>query len=52
MKRMLKNNYKSLISFLLGGLILGGIGVYSATILASSEVSYDNSKSGGNSTNV
>lgn len=48
-KTIIKNN---IFGFILGGLIFGTVGVYAATYCASSDVSYDNSKSGLNSTDV
>lgn len=51
-KRLRENyNYKLIIGFIIG-FLLSGIGVYATTVLSSREVSYDNSKSGGSSTNV
>lgn len=48
----MKNKIVVVISFLLGGLLFGTIGVYAATTLASSSVSYDNATSGSASSNV
>lgn len=48
----IKKNYKVLIIGIGLGILISGIGVYATTKLSSSEVLYDNSKSGGSSSNV
>ena len=45
-------NKKSIIYFLLGGVVFGTVGVYAATTLLSQSVYYNNSTSGATSTNV
>ena len=40
MKKLIKNNVKVIVAFILGGLIFGSVGVYAAYSFASSEVSY------------
>ncbi|MBR2828656.1 MAG: hypothetical protein IKE70_05445, partial [Bacilli bacterium] len=52
MKEKLKKNYKILIAFILGGIIIGGLGTAYAVSIASSAVSYDNSSSGATATDV
>ena len=52
MKEKIKNNYKILVAFILGGLILGGLGTAYAVSIASSSVSYDNTTSGAEATDV
>ena len=51
MKEKIKKNYKILIAFILG-LTISGIGAYAAVTIASSSVSYDNSSSGAEATDV
>lgn len=51
-KKIIKNNVKVLIAFILGGIILGTGGVYAATVINASDVSYKNASSGMTSTNV
>lgn len=51
-KKIIKNNVKVLIAFILGGIILGTGGVYAATVINASDVSYSNASSGMTSTNV
>ena len=43
---------KNLISFIIGLIIFGGVGVYAAVTFPSNEVTYDNTDSGLSSTNV
>lgn len=43
---------KTVLTIIISGLLFASIGVYAATTLASSSVSYDNTTSGGSSTNV
>ena len=50
MKKLIKNNIKVLVAFILGVLV-SGIGVYAVTV-ASSSVSYSNATSGSTSTTV
>ena len=52
MKEKIKNNYKILVAFILGGLIIGGLGTAYAVSIASSSVSYDNTTSGATATDV
>lgn len=49
---MHRKNFSFLIIGLTIGMLISGIGVYATTILSSSEVSYDNSKSNSLSNNV
>lgn len=42
LKKIIKNNTKSLIAFILGLLISGGIAVYAAVVIQSSDVGYTN----------
>lgn len=51
-KRFLIGNIKTVIAFILGGIVFGTIGVYAATTLLSQSVYYDNTTSGASSTNV
>ena len=51
-KKILKNNVKVLIAFILGGIILGTCGVYAATVINASDVSFKNASSEMTSTNV
>ena len=51
-KIFVKNNIKLLIGILIGISIAGSIGVYAATVIASASVSYDNSTSGLEATNL
>lgn len=50
-RKLLKNNIKVIIAFVVGVIISGGT-VYAATILAANQVGYDNTTSGITSTNV
>ena len=50
-KEIIKNNYKFIFMFILGMIVAGG-GVYAATVVSGSTVTYDNSTSGLSSTNV
>ncbi len=50
-KKMFKKNYKIVLGIIIGG-IISGVGVYAATTLSSSDITYDNSKSGLTSTNL
>ncbi len=50
-KEIIKNNYKFAFMFILGIIVAGG-GVYAATVVSGSTVTYDNSTSGLSSTNV
>ena len=52
MKEKIKKNYKILIAFILGGIIIGGLGTAYAVSIASSSVSYDNTSSGSSATTV
>lgn len=52
MKIKVKENYKTVETFLLGGIIFGSIGVYATVKLTSSEISYDNRLSGLKSTTL
>ena len=49
--KFIKNNYKFLIGVIVG-LLLSGTGVYAANTIYSSNVTYDNSNSGLDATNV
>ena len=49
--RVLKKNYKFILGIIVG-LIIAGTSVYAATVLSSKDISYDNTSSGLNSTNV
>lgn len=51
-KEIIKNNIKTVIAFILGGIVFGTIGVYAATTLLSQSVYYNNTNSGASSTNV
>ncbi len=51
MKKIIKKNYKIILGIIIGG-IISGVGVYAATMISSSNISYDNSKSGLTSTNL
>ena len=51
MKKIIKKNYKIILGIIIGG-IISGVGVYAATTISSSNISYDNSKSGLTSTNL
>ena len=51
-KKFIKNSIKVLVAFILGGIVLGGVGVYAATVIASSSISYDNTTSKLSSTNL
>ena len=51
-KKFIKNNIKLVIGIMIGLAIAGSIGVYAATVIASSSVSYDNSDSGLEATNL
>ncbi len=50
-KKRLKRNYKLVLGIIIGG-IISGVGAYAATTISSSNISYDNSKSGLTSTNL
>ena len=50
-KVFFKKNYRLLIGFIIG-LIVAGTGVYAATVIASNQISYDNTSSKLSSTNV
>ena len=50
-KEIIKNNYKFIFMFILGIIVAGG-GVYAATVVSGSMITYDNSSSGLSSTNV
>lgn len=52
LKKIIKNNIKVLIAFILGGIIIGTCGVYAATVINASDVSYSNASSGMTSENV
>ena len=52
MKKVLKKVITHTIAFVLGAIVFVMIGAYAASTLSSSSVYYDNSKSGGSSTNV
>ena len=52
MKKVLKNITSYTIAFVLGAIVFAMISAYAATTLSSKNVYYDNSKSGGTSTNV
>ena len=56
MKKILKKIGKiisnNILGFIIGAIVFGSVGVYAATTIASSIVTYDNSTSGGSSTNV
>lgn len=47
-----KKHYDKIIIGAVMGILLSTIGVYAATVLSGSDVTYDNSKSGGSSTSV
>ena len=47
-----KKVINNIFYFLLGGIVLGGFGVFAATSLQSNSILYDTSTSGGTSTNV
>ena len=51
MKRIIKKNYKIVAGIIIGG-IISGVGVYAATTISSSNISYDNKASGLTSTNL
>lgn len=51
-KKIIKNNVKVLIAFILGGIIIGTCGVYAATVINASDVSFKNASSEMTSTNV
>ncbi|MCI8347000.1 MAG: hypothetical protein HFJ12_03510 [Bacilli bacterium] len=50
-KKRLKKNYKLIIVIVIG-IIISGVGVYAVTTISSSNVTYDNSRSGLTSTNL
>lgn len=50
-KKFLLGNIKTVVSFILG-IIISGVTVYAATIIASNQVGYDNTSSGMSATNV
>jgi len=52
MNKLLKKVTSHTIAFVLGAIVFSVIGAYAATTLSSSSVYYDNSTSGGTSTNV
>ena len=54
MKRKIKKEYikTNIIGFIIAGIIVSGVVVYAAVTFPSNEVSYSNSTSGLNSTNV
>ena len=47
----LKNNYKIIIGIIIGGIVFGSLGVYAATVIAASSVTYSDNASLG-ATNV
>ena len=51
-KKFIKSNIKVVIAFILGISIAGSIGVYAATVIASSNVEYSNTTSGLTATTV
>ena len=51
-KKFIKSNIKVVIAFILGISIAGSIGVYAATVIASSNVEYSNTTSGLSATTV
>ncbi len=51
MKRIIKKNYK-IVAGIIIGVIISAVGAYAATTISSSNISYDNSKSGLTSTNL
>lgn len=51
MKRSLKKNYKLILGVIIG-ILISGVGVYATTTISSSDITYDNSKSGLISTNM
>ena len=51
-KKFVKSNIKVIIAFILGISIAGSIGVYAATVIASSNVEYSNTTSGLTATTV
>ncbi len=44
-KKWIERNYKLLIGIVIGG-IISAVGVYAATMISSSNISYDNKSSG------
>ena len=52
LRKLLKTNIKTVLAFIIGGIVFGTIGVYAATTLLSQSVYYNNSTSGASSTNV
>lgn len=50
-KKRFKKNYKLILGIIIG-VIISGIGVYAETTISSSDISYDNSKSGLKSTDM
>ena len=51
-KKIIRDNKRVVIAFILGGIALGTYGVYAATVISASDVSYSNASSGISSTNV
>lgn len=51
MKKILKSNYKVVLGVVIG-IIISAVGVYAATTIPSSNISYNNSKSGLTATNL
>ena len=51
-KKIIRDNKRVVKAFVLGGIALGTYGVYAATVISASDVSYSNTTSGISSTNV